>query len=209
MRKTLLMLSAAATALVPVAASAQAARNLPVRYVQEAQQQHQGVVQEFGGAETGARAAYVDQVGRRMAVQSGVNPQAFRFTTLNSAVENAFAVPGGYIYITRQLMALMNNEAELAFVVGHEGRQRALPAELLRAEGQAPPADPAGAGVRRRGAAAQHLCGIHVRSVRGIEAHRAETNHRPRPAGRCRSQRFRTAPATMAPTEPRPPEKDP
>lgn len=119
MRKTLLMLSAAATAVLPVTASAQV-RNLPARYVQEAQQQHNAMIQEFGGAETGARAAYVDQVGRRMASYSGVNPQAFRFTTLNSAVENAFAVPGGYVYITRQLMGLMNDEAELAFVVGHE-----------------------------------------------------------------------------------------
>ena len=42
--------------------------------------------------------------------------QVYHFTTLNSAVENAFAVPGGYVYITRQLMGLMNDEAELAFV---------------------------------------------------------------------------------------------
>ncbi len=121
MRKTFLMLSAAATAIVPAAASSQSAyRSLPIRYVQEAQQQHAALVTEFGGAETGSRAAYVDGIGRRMAVQSGVNPQLFRFTTLNSAVENAFAVPGGYIYITRQLMGIMNDEAELAFVVGHE-----------------------------------------------------------------------------------------
>jgi predicted Zn-dependent protease len=77
-------------------------------------------MEEFGGAETGARGAYVESVGRRVASFSGVNPQAFRFTTLNSAVENAFAVPGGYVYITRQLMGLMNDEAELAFVLGHE-----------------------------------------------------------------------------------------
>lgn len=115
------MLSAAGVAAAPVAVAAQTAyRNLSPRYVQEAQQQHAAVLQEFGGAETGARAAYVDQVGRRMAAQSGVNPQAYRFTTLNSAVENAFATPGGYIYITRQLMSIMNDEAELAFVVGHE-----------------------------------------------------------------------------------------
>ncbi len=64
----------------------------------------------------------MEGVGRRVAAYSGVtNPgQAYRFTTLNSAVENAFAVPGGYIYITRQLMALMDDEAELAFVLGHE-----------------------------------------------------------------------------------------
>lgn len=121
MRKTLLLLSAAAVVAAPVALSAQtASRNLSARYVQEAQQQHPAVIQEFGGAETGARAAYVDSIGRRVASYSGVNPGAFRFTTLNSAVENAFAVPGGYIYITRQLMGLMNDEAELAFVLGHE-----------------------------------------------------------------------------------------
>jgi predicted Zn-dependent protease len=45
---------------------------------------------------------------------------AFRFTTLNAAVENAFAVPGGYVYITRQLMALMEDESHLAFALGHE-----------------------------------------------------------------------------------------
>lgn len=121
MRKTLLLVSAAAVVAAPMTLSAQtASRNLGARYVQEAQQQHPAVVQEFGGAETGARAAYVDGIGRRVAAQSGVNPSAFRFTTLNSAVENAFAVPGGYIYITRQLMGLMNDEAELAFVLGHE-----------------------------------------------------------------------------------------
>lgn len=121
MRKTLILLSSVAVAATPVALAAQtASRGLPARYVQEAQQQHPAVVEEFGGAETGARGAYVENIGRRVAVFSGINPNAYRFTTLNSAVENAFAVPGGYIYITRQLMGLMNDEAELAFVLGHE-----------------------------------------------------------------------------------------
>ena len=39
---------------------------------------------------------------------------------LNSPVENALSVPGGYVYITRQLMALMDNESQLAFALGHE-----------------------------------------------------------------------------------------
>jgi predicted Zn-dependent protease len=90
------------------------------RYVQEAQRDHPKMIAEFGGAETGARAAYVDGVGRRVAAYSGVAPGAYRFTVLNSAVENAFAVPGGFVYITRQLMGLMDNEAELAFALGHE-----------------------------------------------------------------------------------------
>ena len=112
-----------ASALVVVPASAQVAQQrLNQRDVQEAVKQHPEVVAEFGGAETGPRAAYVESVGRRVASFSGTANagQAYRFTTLNSAVENAFAVPGGYVYITRQLMGIMNDEAELAFVVGHE-----------------------------------------------------------------------------------------
>jgi predicted Zn-dependent protease len=118
-KKIVLLATAAAVVIVPATVEAQS-RGLAARDVQEAQQQHSALVAEFGGAETGPRGAYVEQVGRRMATFSGVNPQQFRFTTLNSAVENAFAVPGGYIYLTRQLLGLMNNEAELAFVVGHE-----------------------------------------------------------------------------------------
>ena len=121
MRKTFLFVSAAAVVATPAVLSAQTAyRNLSPRYVQEAQQQNAAVVQEFGGAETGQRAAYVEQIGRRVGSYSGVTPSQLRYTTLNSAVENAFAVPGGYIYITRQLMGIMNDEAELAFVLGHE-----------------------------------------------------------------------------------------
>lgn len=121
MRNPLLLFTAAAVCFSPALVSAQtSSRGLPARYVQEAQQQHPELVQEFGGAETGPRAAYIDGIGRRVAGYSGVAPGAYRFTMLNSAVENAFAVPGGYIYITRQLMGLMNDESELAFVLGHE-----------------------------------------------------------------------------------------
>lgn len=123
MRKALLTLSAAAMALSPVALSAQyASRTLDPQLVAEAQKEHSEVVQEYGGAETGPRAAYVDSVGHRVAGYSGINSpgSAYHFTLLNSAVENAFSVPGGYIYVTRQLLTLMDNEAELAFALGHE-----------------------------------------------------------------------------------------
>lgn len=121
MRTRILLTAAAATALAPAMAQAQL-RSLRQSDIAEAQRQHPLLVAEFGGAETGARAAYVESVGRRVAVHSGIaNSQAaYRFTTLNSAVENAFAVPGGYVYITRQLMGLMNDESELGFVLGHE-----------------------------------------------------------------------------------------
>jgi predicted Zn-dependent protease len=115
------ILAGVAAIAIPAAALAQAApRYLNQRDVAEAQRQHPELVEEFGGAETGTRAAYVQSVGRRVAGYSGVPSNVYQFTTLNSAVENAFAVPGGYIYITRQLMGLMNDEAELAFVLGHE-----------------------------------------------------------------------------------------
>jgi predicted Zn-dependent protease len=123
MRNFVLLLGATAIALAPAASPAQQpGRYLNPREVAEAQRQHAELVAEYGGAETGARGAYVAQVGRRVAAYSGVaNPgAAFRFTTLNAAVENAFAVPGGYVYITRQLMALMEDESQLAFALGHE-----------------------------------------------------------------------------------------
>jgi predicted Zn-dependent protease len=120
MRRSILLFAAAALAVTP--AAAQRLRYLDPQDVAEAQREHAQVVQELGGAETGPRAAYVESVGRRVGAYSGVaNPaQALHFTTLNSAVENAFSVPGGYVYVTRQLMTLMDDESQLAFALGHE-----------------------------------------------------------------------------------------
>jgi len=92
---------------------------------QEAQtgaQYHPQFLAEFGGAMSGPQAAYVEQVGKNVAVQSGLGNarESFTVSLLNSPVHNAFAVPGGYIYTTRQLVTLMSNEAELAAVLGHE-----------------------------------------------------------------------------------------
>ena len=80
------------------------------------------ITAEFGGAFRGPQAQYVERVGRRIAIQSGLasDSGAFDVTLLNSAVDNAFAIPGGYVYVTRNLLALMNDEAELAAVLGHE-----------------------------------------------------------------------------------------
>jgi predicted Zn-dependent protease len=120
MRRTILLLAAAALAITP--AAAQRLRYLNPQDVAEAQRDHAELVRELGGAETGPRATYVESVGRRVGAVSGIgNPgQALHFTTLNSAVENAFSVPGGYVYITRQLMGLMEDESQLAFALGHE-----------------------------------------------------------------------------------------
>ncbi|MEZ5737905.1 MAG: M48 family metalloprotease [Novosphingobium sp.] len=89
---------------------------------QQGAKAHPQLVQEFGGALTGSQATYVETVGKNIAVQSGLSNARgdFTVTFLNSPVNNAFAIPGGYVYVTRQLVALMNNEAELAGVLGHE-----------------------------------------------------------------------------------------
>lgn len=83
---------------------------------------HPDILKEFGGAYEGSQVAYVRGVGQKIAVQSGLsNTQGdFTITLLNSSVNNAFALPGGYVYVTRELMGLMNSEAELASVLGHE-----------------------------------------------------------------------------------------
>ena len=113
----------AAFALLAVPAGAQRA-GTPITQAeaQQGAQYHQQFLDEFGGAMTGSQAAYVEQVGKNIAVQSGLanSQSAFNVTLLNSSVDNAFAVPGGYVYVTRQLVSLMNNEAELAGVLGHE-----------------------------------------------------------------------------------------
>ncbi|WP_394727164.1 M48 family metalloprotease [Altererythrobacter sp. GH1-8] len=83
---------------------------------------HPQLLAEFGGAMSGPQADYIESVGKNIAVRSGLgNAQdSFTVSLLNSSVNNAFAIPGGYIYTTRQLVGLMNNEAELAGVLGHE-----------------------------------------------------------------------------------------
>jgi len=63
---------------------------------------------------------YVDSVGQRIASVSHLPTLGWHFRVLDSPVVNAFAIPGGYIYITRGIMAYLNSEAQLAGVLGHE-----------------------------------------------------------------------------------------
>lgn len=85
-------------------------------------QAHPQLLAEFGGAMTGRAADYVRAVGQKVVAQTGGGARAedYTITLLNSPVLNAMALPGGYVYISRQLLALMNDEAELASVLGHE-----------------------------------------------------------------------------------------
>lgn len=88
----------------------------------QGQQAHAAIVQEFGGRMEGPLASYVERIGRRVAATASPasKPADWTITLLNSPVPNAMATPGGYLYITRGLLAMINSEAELASVLGHE-----------------------------------------------------------------------------------------
>ncbi|MFD2204612.1 M48 family metalloprotease [Kiloniella antarctica] len=84
--------------------------------------EHAKIVKEFGGVynEDPALTNYITKLGTFLGKTSETPDQKFTFTLLDSPVVNAFALPGGYVYTTRGLLALANDEAELAGVIAHE-----------------------------------------------------------------------------------------
>ena len=88
--------------------------------IQMGAQAHQDVLKEYAALDNPALQAYVNEVGQRLARQSHRPNLQWHFTVVDSSDVNAFALPGGYVYITRGIMAYLNSEAELAGVVGHE-----------------------------------------------------------------------------------------
>ena len=88
--------------------------------IQMGQQGAKEVEQSIGHYKDAAVNAYVADIGKRMAAQSERPNLPWEFHVVDDAAVNAFAIPGGFIYVTRGLMAAVNNEAELAGVIGHE-----------------------------------------------------------------------------------------
>jgi len=98
---------------------------------------------EFGGKVPNAELqAYVSEIGQKVAAKSPRKGIPYEFALLASNVPNAFALPGGKIYVTSGLMSRMGSERELAAVLGHEithvadqhgvkGMQRQMGAEIL------------------------------------------------------------------------------
>jgi len=80
----------------------------------EAVEESMGIVDDAG------LRAYVKAVGGRVAAFSPRRDVTYRFDVVDSDIANAFALPGGYIYVSRGLLAIINSEAELAGVLGHE-----------------------------------------------------------------------------------------
>lgn len=78
------------------------------------------VIAQFGLYPDSSIQRFINEKGRQMAAVSHRPNIEYNFRVLNSTVVNAFAIPGGYVYFTRGIMAYFNNEAEFAGVLGHE-----------------------------------------------------------------------------------------
>ena len=80
----------------------------------------QKVREQYGTYDDPALQRYVNDIGQRLAKASHRAGLQYQFLVVDSPEVNAFALPGGYIYITRGILAYLNSEAELAAVLGHE-----------------------------------------------------------------------------------------
>ena len=83
-------------------------------------QLHPKIVEQYGLYNDPALQEYLQELGMRLAKVSHRPELNYRFTLLDSPVINAFALPGGYIYITRGLLSYLNSADQLAAVLGHE-----------------------------------------------------------------------------------------
>ena len=83
-------------------------------------EEHAKILARFGVYRDQELQAYLNKVGQRIAAESSREEIDYKFTILNDDMINAFALPGGFIYITRGMLMHMNSESELAAVLGHE-----------------------------------------------------------------------------------------
>jgi len=106
-----------------------AAHAWPQNEAKAGAQNHPKFLAQQGGAiKDEALSAYVRQIGNKIVAHTPLANEPWVFTVTDTPIVNAFAAPGGYVYITRGLLALANSEAELAAVIGHEvGRSRVQP----------------------------------------------------------------------------------
>lgn len=88
--------------------------------VAEGAKAHAEVLKEYGVVANPALQAYVNGIGQRLAAQSHRSQLQWHFTVLDSPEINAFALPGGYVYVTRGILPYLESEADLAGVMGHE-----------------------------------------------------------------------------------------
>ena len=88
--------------------------------IQTGARMHKEVLREYTALDNSELQAYVNDIGQRLVKHSHRPGLQWHFTVVDSPEVNAFALPGGYVYITRGIMAYLNSEAELAGVLAHE-----------------------------------------------------------------------------------------
>ena len=116
----LLLLAVAGCATNPVTGEQDIVFMSEQQEIDIGRQSHAEILQTFGEYDDPELQRYVERIGKRLAAESHRSELIYRFTVLDSKDVNAFALPGGYIYITRGLLAYLNDEASLAAVLGHE-----------------------------------------------------------------------------------------
>jgi predicted Zn-dependent protease len=84
------------------------------------EQEAKNVEAQIGLFDDARLTGYLEALGQRLARESPRQDVAYRFRVVDMSEPNAFALPGGYVYVSRGLLAIVNSEDELAGVVGHE-----------------------------------------------------------------------------------------
>jgi predicted Zn-dependent protease len=116
----LLLAAAVACAVNPVTGRKEFMLYSESQEIELGKQTDTEVAATYGVYDDPALAAYISRLGLALAAKTQRPNLPYRFTVLDSPVVNAFAVPGGSVYVTRGILALMSSEAELAAVLGHE-----------------------------------------------------------------------------------------
>ncbi len=115
-----LLLAGCATVVNPVTGETERTVMSEEAEIAEGAKGHRQVLQEYGVYKNDALQRYVNDLGQKLAAHSHRSSLQWHFTVLDSPEINAFALPGGYVYVTRGIMAYMESEADLAGVIGHE-----------------------------------------------------------------------------------------
>ncbi len=117
---TVLALLLAACAINPATGKRQLVLVSEGQETRMGQASDKGVLAQFGSYEDPELQEYVETLGKKLAATSERPDLDWTFRVVDDRLVNAFALPGGYIYITRGILAHFNSEAELASVLGHE-----------------------------------------------------------------------------------------
>jgi len=116
----MLSLALSACAINPVTGEKDFVTISEAEEINQGRRYHKEIIATYGVYDDPALQQYVDRIGQELAAKSHRANLKFTFTVLDSPDINAFALPGGYVYVTRGIMAYLDSEAELAGVIGHE-----------------------------------------------------------------------------------------